>query len=82
MAVAACECYGFFPHHSESKKGVKTVVSYACILKLLTWANVGLEDEPSSPFSLSTLVGLLGGLDIILEENMSSKALPTDGRVL
>lgn len=38
--------------------------------------------DPSSPFSLSTLVGMLEGLDLMLEENISSEVLLTDGRVL
>lgn len=48
----------------------------------LTWAKVGLADEPSSPLSRSTLAGGLEGLDIMLEENTSSTVAPTDGRVL
>lgn len=48
----------------------------------LTWAKVELVGEPSSPFSLSTLVGWLEGLDMGLEENTSFRVLLTDGRVL
>lgn len=36
----------------------------------------------SSSFSFSTLVGTAEGLDIMLEENISSMVLPTEGRVL
>lgn len=38
--------------------------------------------DPSSPFSLSTALGTLEGLGIMLEENISSKVLLTDGSVL
>lgn len=54
-------------------------------ITILTWENVGLAstlDEASSSFSFSTLVDRLEGLDIMLEENTSSRVLLTDGRVL
>lgn len=43
---------------------------------------MGDVGEPSSSFSFSALVELLEGLDIKLEENISSKVLLTDGSVL
>lgn len=48
----------------------------------LTWEKVGLDGGPSSSFSLSTLVEVLEGTDIMLEENILCVVLPTDGRVL
>lgn len=43
---------------------------------------MGDVGKPSSSFSFSALVELLEGLDIKLEENISSKVLLTDGSVL
>lgn len=54
----------------------------SCSVSELTWAKVGLVGDPSSPLSFSTLLGWLEGLDIMLEENTSSRVLLTDGRVL
>lgn len=51
-------------------------------MNLLTWEKVGLAAEPSSTFSLSALVALLVGLDNMLEENISSRVLLTEGSVL
>lgn len=51
----------------------------------LTWEKVGLASnfgEASSSFSFSTLVEMLEGFDIRLEENISSRVLLTDGKVL
>lgn len=55
---------------------------FRMLLLVLYWAKVELVGEPSSPFSLSTLVGWLEGLDMGLEENTSFRVLLTDGRVL
>ena len=48
----------------------------------LTWEKEELDANPPSTFSLSTQAGVLEGLHNMLEENISSRALLTDGRVL
>lgn len=49
----------------------------------LTWENVGLISKLVEALSsFSTEAGSPDGLDIMLEENISSRLLPTNGRVL
>lgn len=51
----------------------------------LTWEKVGLLSAwggPATSFSFSTLMEILGGLAIRLAENISSRVLLTDGKVL
>lgn len=54
---------------------------FRMLLLVLNWAKVGLPDKSSS-FSFSIVLGVLEGLDIMLEENTSSTVLPADGSVL
>lgn len=55
---------------------------FRMLLLVLNWEKVGLAAGPSSTLSFSALVALCVGLDNMLEENISSTVLLTEGSVL